>query len=57
MEKDYTIFSQRLAGILMYNGCKLKKIKPSKKDASKFVYFFNDNETVRNLVDQYSKTP
>lgn len=54
MEKDFVIFKQRLAGILMYHGCKIKKITPSKKDPSKFVYFFNDNETVRNLVKQYS---
>lgn len=53
MEKDYVIFSQRLAGFLMFNGCMLKKITKSKKNETKFVYFFNDNESVRNLVNQY----
>ncbi|WP_026561109.1 DUF5659 domain-containing protein [Bacillus sp. J37] len=53
-EKDFVVFKQALAGFLMMNSCRLKKITPSKKDPSKFVYFFNDNETVRSLVDQYS---
>jgi Domain of unknown function (DUF5659) len=54
-EKDFVVFSQRMAGYLMMNSCRLKKITRSKKDESKFVYFFSDNETVRSLVDQYSK--
>jgi hypothetical protein len=53
-EKDYVIFSQRVAGILMQNGCRLKKIKPSNKDVTKFVYFFQNSETVRSIVEQYS---
>jgi hypothetical protein len=52
-EKDFVVFSQRLAGYLMLNSCKLKKISKSKQDDTKFVYFFNDTETVRNLVEQY----
>jgi hypothetical protein len=54
-DKDYVIFSQRLAGYLMLNGCKLKKITASKKDKSKFVYFFYDNNTVRSFVEQYQQ--
>lgn len=53
-EKDYVVFSQRMAGFLMMNGCRLKKIKLSNKDNTKFVYFFPDNETVRRFVEQYS---
>lgn len=54
-EKDFVVFKMALAGWLMQNGCRLKKITPSKKDATKFVYFFNDNENVRSLVEEYSK--
>ncbi|MDF2605921.1 MAG: hypothetical protein K0S34_111 [Bacillales bacterium] len=52
-EKDYVIFSQKLAGYLMMNSCRLKKIKNDKNNATKFVYFFADNEKVRSLVEDY----
>ncbi|MBT2729436.1 hypothetical protein J7E63_21315 [Bacillus sp. ISL-75] len=55
MEKDYIVFSQRMAGYLMLNGCRLKKIKKSKKDETLFVYFFSDMEKVRNLVNEYNQ--
>lgn len=52
--KDRVVFSQKLAGYLMMNGCKLKNISLSKKDNTKFVYFFKDSEQVRTYIDQYS---
>ncbi|MED4228119.1 DUF5659 domain-containing protein [Neobacillus cucumis] len=55
MEKDYVVFKQALAGFLMMNSCRLKKITASKKDQSKYVYFFKDTETVRSLVKQYTE--
>ena len=55
MEKDYVVFSQRIAGFLMLNGCKLKKVSKSKKDESMLVYFFSNNETVRGLVNSYNQ--
>lgn len=53
--KDYVVFSQRLAGYIMFKGCKLKKCSTSKKDETKLVYFFYDNQTVRDLVEQYQQ--
>lgn len=55
MEKDYVVFSQRMAGYLMLNGCKLKKVSKSKKDETMLVYFFNNNEIVRELVQSYNQ--
>jgi hypothetical protein len=52
-EKNMVIFSQYLAGQLMVAGCRLKKIKPDKKDCTKFVYFFENTELVRNYVSRY----
>lgn len=52
-EKDFVVFSQRMAGYLMMQGCRLKKLKVDKDNSTKFVYFFSDNETVRSFVDQY----
>lgn len=52
-EKDYVIFSQKLAGFLMMNSCRLKKIKNANDDPRKFVYFFNNNEEVKSLVAKY----
>jgi hypothetical protein len=56
MEKDMVIFSQKLAGWLMFNSCKLKKMTKSKKDQSKFVYFFDNIEVVKDIVTQYQQT-
>jgi hypothetical protein len=49
------VFSQRIAGFLMLNGCKLKKVSKSKKDESMLVYFFSNNETVKDLVNSYNQ--
>lgn len=55
MEKDYVVFSQRMAGFLMMNGCRLKKIKKSNKDETLFVYFFSNIEKIHELVNQYNQ--
>jgi hypothetical protein len=39
----------------MLNGCKLKKVSKSKKDESMLVYFFSNNETVKDLVNSYNQ--
>nr|BDD43632.1 hypothetical protein 1 [Bacillaceae bacterium] len=51
--KDYCVFSQTMAGFLMMNGCKLKKIAPSKRDESKFVYYFPNTDYVLQNAQQY----
>jgi hypothetical protein len=53
MEKDYVVFSQRMAGFLMMNGCRLKKIKNDKNESTKFVYFFPNTDYVKSFVEQY----
>jgi hypothetical protein len=52
-EKDMVIFSQYLAGKLMMEGCRLKKIKPDRNEPTKFVYFFENSELVKNHVCRY----
>jgi Domain of unknown function (DUF5659) len=53
MEKDYVVFSQRMAGYLMMNGCRLKKIKNDINNSTKFVYFFPNTDYVKNFVEKY----
>lgn len=53
MEKDYVVFSQRMAGFLMMNGCRLLKIKNDINTPTKFVYYFPNTEYVKSFVDQY----
>lgn len=52
-EKDYIVFSQTMAGYLMMNGCKLKKLKAAKDNSNKFVYFFPNTEFVLGHAKQY----
>ncbi|WP_369127048.1 DUF5659 domain-containing protein [Bacillus weihaiensis] len=52
-EKDYVCFSQTMAGFLMTRGCKLKNIKRSTKDNSKFVYYFPNTDYVLNHAEEY----
>jgi hypothetical protein len=52
-EKDYIVFSQKLAGYLMFNGCRLLKIKHDKETPTKFVYFFPNTEQVVGIVQKY----
>ena len=53
MEKDYVVFSQRMAGFLMMNGCRLKKIKNDLNTPTKFVYYFPNTDYVKTFVEQY----
>ncbi|MGD6897131.1 DUF5659 domain-containing protein [Bacillus infantis] len=52
-EKDYCVFSQTMAGYLMMNGCKLKKLKAAKDNPSKFVYFFPNTDYVLDHAKEY----
>jgi len=52
-EKDFVVFSQRMAGFLMMNGCGLKKIKNDINIPTKFVYYFPNTDYVKNFVEQY----
>ncbi|WP_154663458.1 DUF5659 domain-containing protein [Neobacillus dielmonensis] len=55
MEKDYVVYSQTMAGFLMLNGCKLKKMAPSKQDSSMYVYFFPNTDYVSEYAQRYIK--
>lgn len=55
MEKDYVVFSQRMAGFLMMNGCRLLRINNDYKTPTKFVYYFPNTDYVHNIVQQYLK--
>jgi len=55
-DKDFVVFTQRLAGYLMFHGCRLIKLKRNKKDPKKYVYFFPDNKRIKELIDHYYKT-
>lgn len=54
-EKDYIVFSQKMAGYLMYNGCRLLKIKPDTNNPTKFVYFFPNKDHVLKHVEEYKQ--
>ncbi|MED4016976.1 DUF5659 domain-containing protein [Sutcliffiella cohnii] len=54
-DKNYIVFSMRLAGYLMLNGCRLMKIKPSKDNPDKKVYIFPNTQEVMDHVEQYTK--
>ncbi len=54
-EKDYVVFSQRMAGYLMLNGCKLLKVKAHNNSTDRLVYFFPNNDHVLSTVDTYLK--
>jgi hypothetical protein len=51
--KDYVVFSQRMAGFLMFHGCKLLKIKNDYRTPAKFVYYFPNTDYVMSQVDNY----
>jgi len=54
-EKDYVVFSQRMAGYLMMNGCKLLKVKEHNNGTNRLVYFFPNNSHVLSKVNTYLK--
>lgn len=54
-KKQCIVYSQRLAGYLMQNGVKLLSIAPDNKDNTKNVFFFYDNDRVRELKDEWFK--
>ncbi|MED4693803.1 DUF5659 domain-containing protein [Peribacillus frigoritolerans] len=51
--KDYVVFSQRMAGYLMLNGCRLLKLKVDKNEPTKYVYFFPNTQYVLCHVEKF----
>jgi hypothetical protein len=54
-ELDRVVFSQRCAGFLMLNGCRLLKVKKDKNESTKLVYFFPDTDFVSHYIEEYKK--
>jgi hypothetical protein len=52
-DKNYIVFSMRLAGYLMLQGCRLIKTKPDKTNPNKHVYFFPKTTQVLEHVEKY----
>lgn len=50
---NFVVFSQKLAGYLMWNGCRLLSIKPDKKEPTKFVYYFPNKDFVMKHIEAY----
>ncbi|GAB4074753.1 hypothetical protein GCM10028778_22560 [Barrientosiimonas marina] len=52
-ERDYVVFSQRMAGYLMFKGCKLLKMCPNRDIPDKNVYYFPNTDEVLKHVKDY----
>ena len=51
--KMKTIFSMKLAGVLMQNGFVLVDMKPNTNGSGKNVFYFNDSSDLEKIVTQY----
>ena len=51
--KSIIVFSQKMAGWLMYQGFVLIQIRPDKKNNTKNVFFFKESEEIRNKISEY----
>jgi hypothetical protein len=51
--KMKTIFSMKLAGVLMQNGFVLVDMKPNTNGSGKNVFYFNDSPDLEKIVTQY----
>ena len=54
MGKIKYIFTQRLAGYLMFKGFVLLKMTDDLKNPSKHIFIFNESEEIRKAIDDYS---
>lgn len=48
-----TIFSMKLAGILMQNGFVLVDMRPNTNGSGKNVFYFNDSSELEKIISQY----
>lgn len=53
IQKDYIVFSQRMAGYMMLKGCRLLKIGQDKNVITKNVYYFPDTHYVKEYANEY----
>lgn len=53
--KFVTIFSQRLAGYLMYNGFVLGQMRPDNNGSGRNIFFFKNSLEIRGKMNEYRK--
>lgn len=54
MDKEIiTIFSQRLAGYLMYNGFVVGGMRPDDDGSGRNVFFFKNSENIQKTIMKY----
>ena len=54
-KRELPVFSQRIAGALMYNGYRLHGTARNYKHPEKNVFYFKDCQEVRNIIDRVKK--
>ncbi len=52
-KKIITIFSQRLAGYLMYNGFVVGGMRPDDDGSGRNVFFFKNSDDIQNTIRKY----
>lgn len=55
MENIITIFSQRLAGYLMYNGFVLGGMRPDADGSRRNIFYFKNSENIQKTILEYRK--
>lgn len=53
MNRDYIIFSQKLAGELMCRGFRLVSIGKNDHDSRKFIFIFKETNELLHFVNKY----
>lgn len=53
MNKDYAVFSLKLANVLASKGFKITKSYPNYKHPQYMVYYFKDTPELREVIDYY----
>lgn len=55
MKKEYIIFNQRLAGLLMQCGFVLKRMEKANDNSNRNIFVFNNTDDLIKKVNQYKK--
>lgn len=55
MNKNFVVFSKRLAKALVAQGFVLKDTQPNKKRAGYFIYLFEDSTELQNAIAKTTK--
>ena len=54
-KKIITVFSQRLAGYLMYNGFVVGGMRPDDDGSGRNVFFFKNSENIQKTIMKYRR--